>query len=1817
MPNLAKQIYDFEGNAPIGEVQPITGSYDFEGDTPIGETPVVPKTPSKPKESLFNIKTEPLEGFDTGTEQYDFETMGIPSWPQLMTAEEEERMAIKHPNLMAARFALANLLPGGAQAASPLERERFQSLSEDEQSLEILGEVAGWTAGPVAIRGAGKLIGQALKKIPWFAKNWDRPLGKYLSDATWFRNLTNKERGVVIQTAEGMESSGMTEGQILREMRRQGKNYEFEQAMKERGAGSKAEPTEPIIPEAPVVPKEPPPKPKPVEPKTGLAKQFKDVVVEERKPSPLTALTKKEVELAKKGVYDFERTPDEIDFEKPLELEKKAEPTPAKAEKVEPRPDEEAEKAKEPWEMGKEEFADNQKKPAPLPTEKAEKIRELDLEDWGEKVGERYPTFGMTDSEVNQWVANIRKNAIKEHESAKRDAEENGSSANTIFMGIETTQTYGEALKEAKEKLEKSTEAGQKILERHKKDKELLFIEGKGWLNPDVVEKHERAVKSQYAKSPESIPKEVLAEYPELKPAEGEKKDKALSFEDWKGNQPAGDRNAWIKARLTSGGIPTKPTSTRGKIRYQNEARKAAEEFDKNLEKKYQNYVETTKPTPPGTTPEKGKALEPEPEVKAKPKAKVSPLKEQKEKLISDIDEAIKKAPTERQTVKKKSSYGDMEYEEAIPWEDLPEEQAFVKFQIGDTQYKIHNLKSDIESFKKLAKGLTVTIPKKVKPKPFKATGKPSVAKKERVETLLPIKGKKGWFTDGNLVVKGTPPKKAKVGMVGNRVDVEWSHVNEILNPKTMTEAKLEYYASVSKDIGEAVSKLPIVSVGFDDRFVPNVVFKAGKKHYAYQQDRFNVLRNRYPKAKYKIDTEDSLILVAYEKGKIVGGLMPHQWWTEPKLKEKQIPGIKMAAREGLIGKKQHQDTVELFSGIPFLKFSKEIIEPLQNLYIRHIGEPLWNFLSDTMPTSLGKRVELVDRINKGLIVDYRKDPKFIELRDETNLKIVQAKEKAKELAEAMAKFPRAEQIRIAQIIKGSVTATPERYKDAFTVAKEFQRLEKELQELGILGPDNRFRQLTRKEIASKFKEIEGIDKQIAKLQKRLKPVVKYGNVVRTVAEDISEEIISSSETSTEGSYETKISKWTELNEKRIKEALTSRGFAEGETQQMINRVKESVVAIEGNKGTLKEITKEVQRVVTKTVTQEIEKLKTYSPSMMARARGSIVKDINEQVKKRAEVLNRIRLHYKMSGKQYLRRAYESIENEKGFLWKLGQLPKKARLKKGYNVQRKDLDRHYREKVLGEIKKAPYLVFKGLSEEAHDAELMRLFVDISKNRNWAISPVEWANIQSIKSRQHLIPKYENFKPLPQTDKLGPLSGALVDPYIWDDLNQAVAIRSDLIKAYDKILTLWKTGKVVFNPATHCRNMLSNTILADWSDLPPHRVDIYARAAHDLLTKSGYWLEAKKTPLLGSEWATVEIQQFLKDTSEFKDGNFLVKASTSIRGLLDLPGKAYQGMEQFFKLAVFTKAREDGLSIKEAAQKAEKGIFNYQKIPPAIRWAKRWYSPFITFSYKAVPRFAETAVTRPWKIAKYAILFLAVEELTRRMNGESKDEIEREKRVLPDYMRNQALPGMLSHMRVPYKDEYDRSKYLDLSFILPWGDVAEQWGQSRLVGRPFLPSNPLWIGIGEIAFNEIMFTGQELTIDDLDGRSDYLKRIGTQIWRQAMPSLAGSYSFNKLMTAYKGEKDWAGRDRSVTEAIFDVFFGIKIRSIDYNEVHARKIRGLRGKINEAQQRFDKEYRKILFDPTPDADYDQKRYEKLFLKLSKDIEKITNKITEINE
>jgi len=936
----------------------------------------------------------------------------------------------------------------------------------------------------------------------------------------------------------------------------------------------------------------------------------------------------------------------------------------------------------------------------------------------------------------------------------------------------------------------------------------------------------------------------------------------------------------------------------------------------------------------------------------------------------------------------------------------------------------------------------------------------------------------------------------------------------------------------------------------------------------------------------------------------------------EPMLREELAPEVAEERKEYV--KKQSDDITYLYSGFPI----NEATKALKKTYQKHIGDPVWNYVSETLPLKAGERSDFIDKVNKGLILDYRKAPEFVELRDDTAMRIQQKREKAKEVAVALSEFPRAEQIRIAQIISGGVTATPKRYEKAFGVIKEFQQLEKDLQALGLLGPDNRFRQLSRKEIAKKFREIKEVDVNLAKMKKRLEPVVKYGRMVRTVSEDVTEEVLSMTKETATGMYKTDVSKWTELNEKRIMEALESRGFAPGEAEQMIARVKESVTAIEGQEGTLKEIKQTIEKVVTKTITQEIEKLKTYSPSMMARARGSILKDINKLHKDRAEILERIRLHYKMSGKQYLTKAYAAIEEEKSFIKDLlFRVRKRPRLIKGYEKRRKDLTKEY-EDQLRRIRQAPYLVYKGLSSESHDVELMKMFVAVSENKKWAISPKELQTMRSIKTRAAAAEKYKDFKPLPVSERLGPLSGAMVDPYIWDDLNQTVAITNDWVKAWDNVVRLWKTGKVVYNPATQVRNMLSNTILADWAGLNPHRVDIYAEAARDLLKKTGYYKEVKdETTLLGTEWAGAEIKKFLSEAAEWETGDFSVKTASVFKKVLDAPGKMYQGVEQFFKLAIYINERKQGASVKDAAKHAEKYIFNYLKIPPAIRWAKRWYSPFITFTYKALPRAAETAVREPWKFAKYLILMKAVEEISRRMYGESEEEIEREKRVLPGYMRKEVLPGQLGHLRVPYKDKYDRSKYLDLTFILPWGDIGEQWGQGELpfplraVPRPFMPNMPFYMIPAEVGFNEVFFTGQELILKSDDWHEASAK-IGKQVWRQLVPSLAGSYGYNKVMAAWHGDRDWAMRDRSLGEALFDSFLGIKLRSIDYYEELGNRMREIRKERNEIKRVYSRKLEDLYFrNPTPDVEADQRKAQKIYQDLNRKISKLMDKITEI--
>ena len=189
------------------------------------------------------------------------------------TVEEESAMQLKHPNWMAARYALASLLPAGEELASAQDREAFSKLSPEEQSLEIIGETVGWALLPALGPTQRFITGKLVQVFPWLAAPLKSP-----SIPNWLRRLTNRERGLVVQGAERQAAAGATEEEITAGLNKYWKDHfaATEGGIKPE-APVKVRPKELPPPEEivgrEIVPTGPKPKgPKPEGPKPGTPK---------------------------------------------------------------------------------------------------------------------------------------------------------------------------------------------------------------------------------------------------------------------------------------------------------------------------------------------------------------------------------------------------------------------------------------------------------------------------------------------------------------------------------------------------------------------------------------------------------------------------------------------------------------------------------------------------------------------------------------------------------------------------------------------------------------------------------------------------------------------------------------------------------------------------------------------------------------------------------------------------------------------------------------------------------------------------------------------------------------------------------------------------------------------------------------------------------------------------------------------------------------------------------------------------------------------------------------------------------------------------------------------------------------------------------------------------------------------------------------------------------------------------------------------------------------------------------------------------------
>jgi hypothetical protein len=515
--------------------------------------------------------------------------------------------------------------------------------------------------------------------------------------------------------------------------------------------------------------------------------------------------------------------------------------------------------------------------------------------------------------------------------------------------------------------------------------------------------------------------------------------------------------------------------------------------------------------------------------------------------------------------------------------------------------------------------------------------------------------------------------------------------------------------------------------------------------------------------------------------------------------------------------------------------------------------------------------------------------------------------------------------------------------------------------------------------------------------------------------------------------------------------------------------------------------------------------------------------------------------------------------------------------------------------ALGEIKEPGMPVAKRLFQTKKDVETAKLFNKVSANPEWTSDVAKPDMIQ-----------------LPESKGLGNLSGKFVNKYIADDINDITKVSTEAEKVWNKTIGLWKAGKVIINPSTHARNMMSNSMLLDLSGVDQgQQLRLLPKAGKELFSKGKYFAEAKEAGLIGNEYYGQEIKNLLDNWEGVKQASGLMKILEIPKYLGRKAGNLYQAEEQWFKMAKFIAEREKGSSIKEAASQANKWMFDYSEVPKFIDTLRKspLGAPFATFTYKALPRVAESLVNNPTKVYKYKLLFDAIDK----QSGKGEEQrYASEKAALPEYMKGGALTG--KNVRLPFKDKYNRSLYFDLTYILPWGDLGESGGKWGIPGS--LTPGGLIKPIVESAVNYSLFK-QGTIYNESDLPTEKYGKIMDYLYKAYMPSLApeipgthvkGGYSYQKLKGAVKGTPDWMGRTNTVFSAVASTLAGLKTIPIDLGEEQGRRVNEAKKQIQEIKQAFGRISKNPATTPK-----EQLRAEKnLELKINNIMEKLSEQI-----
>jgi hypothetical protein len=459
---------------------------------------------------------------------------------------------------------------------------------------------------------------------------------------------------------------------------------------------------------------------------------------------------------------------------------------------------------------------------------------------------------------------------------------------------------------------------------------------------------------------------------------------------------------------------------------------------------------------------------------------------------------------------------------------------------------------------------------------------------------------------------------------------------------------------------------------------------------------------------------------------------------------------------------------------------------------------------------------------------------------------------------------------------------------------------------------------------------------------------------------------------------------------------------------------------------------------------------------------------------------------------------------------------------------------------LGEIKDPEYKIMDTLnraSKTIREDEFLR-----TVDNMFGKSAEEAADLSRT------LPARRQYVEIPEGKAYGALSGKWVPKDVANQIMGTMGTKPDNINAtLQKMVSWWKVEKLA-SPSAIARNFYSGIPMANvFGKVPfqsmPKQMFKISKVFSEQGKNAPILRELRETGILGNVWNKQELR------------NIIGENPTGIKKVADKAMEAFGAPDKFWRAVVYSYHREEGKTIKEAADIANRALFDYSQAPDIINSLSRsGLVPFAKFPYFATKETAKALYERPAQVTKYTKL-------------QNQDNTADREKILPEHLQTRQLLPIGQGTRIVNGKEQKVQNNIDLNYILPFANDIS-------LGNPLFDAAQL-IKTGRNGL------GQEVIKPGMTN-NEKAGEYARYAWNSLGPSfpLPYNYAGEKLGDGLSGNVDRMGRQYSPASALAQVFAGVKNVPINVDEVFKQNMSAMsrqRQSINSVLNDIKKDQR----------------------------------------